>query len=61
MSMYDYEKCIDDCNKCLLIDNKFTKALRRRAYCLIYLDQIENAIKDYLLAIEIEPNDLTIK
>ena len=58
--MEKYQKCIEDCNQALNIDPNFSKVLRRRAKSNIFCNNIDQAERDYLRCIELEPKDRTL-
>ena len=47
VKLRQYQKAIDDCNRCLEGKPGFTKAKLRRAQCYLELKQFDEAIRDY--------------
>lgn len=39
MKLNDFQKCIEDCDKCLELDSRNIKALLRKAQALLNLDK----------------------
>ncbi|KAJ6852545.1 HSP-interacting protein [Iris pallida] len=59
MSPEEYHQAINECNLALEVSPKYTKALLKRARCYEALDKLEEAYRDIVLVLSLEPNNLT--
>ena len=58
LQMGEWKKCLEQCNKVLLVESKNMKALYRRGQAYMGLDEYSNAVQDLALALNVAgPND----
>jgi len=60
-AMHKYQKCIDDSNDAINIDNKFVKGWSRKGRSEFYLGRFNEAKKSLQKAKELDPNDSSIR
>lgn len=61
VAVLDWKSALNDSNKALDIDPKYTKALHRRGKAKLELKEYEDAITDFQKILEIEPNNQEVK
>jgi len=59
-SAQDWQRGLDDCEKCLSIDPKFVKAYIRKGKIQHFLKQYHKALSTYDVALEIEPGNAEV-
>ena len=52
---------MNDCTQALTIDPNFAKAWGRRGEASLILGNVQAAIADYIKALNVEPNNITLK
>lgn len=57
LKLLNYQECIDDCNRALIIDPKATKALYRRAHAYFESKDFSNAKSDLSRLLYIDPKN----
>lgn len=54
--LYDYENALNDLNRAIELNNKYSDAYANRGAVYYALGQIQNAMNDYNIALELNPN-----
>ena len=61
LKLKKYKQCMNDCTQALTIDPNFAKAWGRRGEASLILGNVQAAIADYIKALNVEPNNITLK
>jgi stress-induced-phosphoprotein 1 len=55
-----YEKALEDAEKCIELNHDFTRGYQRKGTALFYLDKLEDAITTYKQGLQIDPNNAAL-
>jgi stress-induced-phosphoprotein 1 len=59
--MKQYEKALEDAEKCLQLNQGFARGYQRKGTALFYLDKLDEAIETYENGLQVDPNNAALK
>ncbi len=59
--MGQYQKALEDAEKCINLNQNFARGYQRKGTALFYLGNLEDAVATYKQGLQIDPNNAALK